>query len=434
MARGRKALKFQPIAGAADVLKRLQQQQASFNPSSTDDLTSMPPPPVPSSSRIIHSTAEPDTPPPHPGSISYDTPSAIPELDHNLEMSPLSSPFTPITPRDSEPPISRRPYKHIVIPEVPETPEYMVPFTPHTPSPYVIPTVPENPECMQALGLPLPQRFNNEDPAPWPRLRAARSEQSNGDDLFSAADNVLDMIHEKFGHGGIGKFLDVILTCRDDQRRTIPLRNWSMVQRWLQGRTSVRAFDNVKKMYDHKYSYPTSKASLKSEREYHFSPFAELGSLHYTRILISSWATRVVGNRLYKDIGDLTKDIGRDTYGFDSDRDLTSRLRASTLNSKDVMEFDMKSYIQQLKERAPTVWFITECMAASRYKGVTIVKKMRPHPLVSPLFLCSTLSNLIYRYKLQLYLRLLSQEIVALLGTFPSCLEYFILHANLMLV
>ncbi|KAE9402026.1 hypothetical protein BT96DRAFT_918501 [Gymnopus androsaceus JB14] len=69
----------------------------------------MPPPPVPSSSCIIHSTAEPETPPPHPGSISYDTPSAIPELDHNPEMSPLSSPFTPITPRDSEPPISQRP-------------------------------------------------------------------------------------------------------------------------------------------------------------------------------------------------------------------------------------------------------------------------------------------------------------------------------------
>ncbi|KAE9390497.1 hypothetical protein BT96DRAFT_925868 [Gymnopus androsaceus JB14] len=69
----------------------------------------MPLPPVPSSLRIIHSTAKPKTPPPHPGSISYDTPSAIPELNHNPEMSPLSSPFTLITPRDSQPPISRRP-------------------------------------------------------------------------------------------------------------------------------------------------------------------------------------------------------------------------------------------------------------------------------------------------------------------------------------
>jgi hypothetical protein len=120
------------------------------------------------------------------------------------------------------------------------------------------------------------------------------------------ADEILDLIHKKFT-GGIGKFLDVIFTCHGPNR-SVPLRNRSMVQHWLQGKSTIRVVDVVKKIYDHKYSFPSSKATLRSERNHHFSPTADINSLHYARVALSSWSLRLVGNRLHKGIENLTTD------------------------------------------------------------------------------------------------------------------------------
>ncbi|KAE9394068.1 hypothetical protein BT96DRAFT_828278 [Gymnopus androsaceus JB14] len=149
-----------------------------------------------------------------------------------------------------------------------------------------------------------------------------------------------------------------------------------MVQSWLQGKTKIRAFDNVVKMYNHKYSYLTWKAGLITERENHFSPTIELSSLHYTRVAISSWAVCLVRNRVYKGIGNLSTSHSSDAP------DIIAWFTANTIEQKDLMQFNMKLYIEQLKQRDPCLWYITECMAASRKKGVTYVKKLRPHPLI----------------------------------------------------
>lgn len=239
----------------------------------------------------------------------------------------------------------------------------------------IIPEAPQLPSYMQKdVSI---QTFTDMDPAPWPNYRAIPKSKSE-DVLTGGADKILEMISNTFGQGGIGQFLDIILTCCDDKSRTVPIQRRQMVQSWLQGRSTIRAFDNVLKMYNHKYSYPSCRTSS-SEREYHFSPTVDLSLIHYTRIAISSWAVRLVGNRAHKGIGTLM-------HLSETDRsdglDVVTWFTASNVQHKDLMQFDMKTYIEGLKQCEPVIWYLTKCMAASQWKGIVVTKRIRPHPLV----------------------------------------------------
>ncbi|THU75810.1 hypothetical protein K435DRAFT_622286, partial [Dendrothele bispora CBS 962.96] len=138
--------------------------------------------------------------------------------------------------------------------------------------------------------------------------------------------------------------------------------------------------DNVRKIYDHRYSYPSSKATLKPERAHHFSPSVDLNSLHYARIALSSWFLRVVGNRLHKGIDLLTTDPDDDDPNYDPD--FQTRLPINSLEIKHLKSFSMKDHAARLKKRDPANWYITECMAASQRKGIVLVKRIRPHPMI----------------------------------------------------
>ncbi|THU96622.1 hypothetical protein K435DRAFT_664083 [Dendrothele bispora CBS 962.96] len=260
--------------------------------------------------------------------------------------SPLDSPF-PDTPYDLEKasrPVKRT-YTRIETPNIPDLPDFL-----------------------SESSIP---RYDTGSPAPWPLFKPVSVPEESD---VEKADAILDLLRKKFT-GGIGQFLDVILTSHQEIH-AVPLRNWAMVQKWLQGRSAIRVLDNLQKIYDHKYSYPTSKAQLKSEREHHFSPSVELSSIHYAQVAISSWALCLVGNRLHKGIKKLTFDPE------DDESDFHTRLPAGSLQPKHIESFSMKKCIERLKRQDTAVWFITECMAASRQKGKAIVKKIRPHPMV----------------------------------------------------
>ncbi|KAK7450181.1 hypothetical protein VKT23_013064 [Stygiomarasmius scandens] len=259
-----------------------------------------------------------------------------PAFMHTLS-SPLDSPF-PSTPLDTEPPANRpkRIYNHIQIPVIPDIPPWM--------SESIIPASTDN-------------------TVHWPSFKPIR----HPEDTDSAkADDILDLIRTKF----------VGLTC-EGPKRLVSLRNRSMVQNWLQGRSLIHAVDNVDKIYNHRYSYPAAKAELKSERNHHFSPSVELSSIHYAWIAISSWALRIVGNRLHKGVGDLTIDLDDK-----DDPNFRTRVPIRSLQPEHIKSFSMKRHVERLKKRDPAVWFITECMAASRCKGSVVVKRIRPHPMI----------------------------------------------------
>ncbi|KAF8216823.1 hypothetical protein K438DRAFT_1559418, partial [Mycena galopus ATCC 62051] len=100
------------------------------------------------------------------------------------------------------------------------------------------------------------------------------------------------------------------------------------------------------------------------------------------RPCLSSWATRLVGNRAYYCVGKLTQK----QHGHRNRRHLRAQTNARTENAEVVewedMEFGMQEFAVQYEKEDPFLWYLMECFTASRKKGQVIVKKTRPHPVI----------------------------------------------------
>ncbi|THU76017.1 hypothetical protein K435DRAFT_879841 [Dendrothele bispora CBS 962.96] len=81
---------------------------------------------------------------------------------------------------------------------------------------------------LQPSLLPRPR-----SPVQWPSYKRVRIEEQTD---VEKADEILDLLRSKF-NGGIGQFLDIILSSTASKHSL--LRNGSMVQYWLQGRSSI---------------------------------------------------------------------------------------------------------------------------------------------------------------------------------------------------
>ncbi|KAJ7871949.1 hypothetical protein B0H14DRAFT_2344903, partial [Mycena olivaceomarginata] len=112
-------------------------------------------------------------------------------------------------------------------------------------------------------------------------------------------------------------------------------------------------------------------------------PHPNLSEIRYAHPCLSAWATRLVGDRIYYQVGKLARKNRTDTRN-------RRHLRVTTnkrTNSKDVIEWeDVAFSVEELaalyRKEDEFLWYLTECFAASRKGGKVIVKKIRPHPII----------------------------------------------------
>ncbi|KAJ7488649.1 hypothetical protein B0H11DRAFT_1720338, partial [Mycena galericulata] len=100
------------------------------------------------------------------------------------------------------------------------------------------------------------------------------------------------------------------------------------------------------------------------------------------RPCLNAWATRVVGDVIYRRIGRLAKK--------NDDPDSRTHIRAPTSGRKEGAkvvtwedtQFTIQSLAEQYREADRLVWYITECFCAPCVKGAVVIRKRRPHPSI----------------------------------------------------
>ncbi|KAE9383526.1 hypothetical protein BT96DRAFT_1032452 [Gymnopus androsaceus JB14] len=86
-------------------------------------------------------------------------------------------------------------------------------------------------------------------------------------------------------------------------------RHCRTLKAFLQGRTKVKPVEIVKKIYGHRYSYPSYKSSQKEVQSLLcFHPSMPPKDINYACPSVSTWATQLVGKHVEKSMQDLTHD------------------------------------------------------------------------------------------------------------------------------
>jgi hypothetical protein len=182
----------------------------------------------------------------------------------------------------------------------------------------------------------------------------------------------------------LGEFLEILfynpsrLSGEPDPRGSCHAK---AVSRFLQGRNKIKMSNIISLIYKHKHSAPSPASPLYSERHASFSPSVSPGEIFHARPSLFSWATNLVADRVHHEIHTLTV------------KDNISHLRASTngrhpdrvnlVTWEALGRFSIPVLCEKYKTRAPVSWYLTESMSASRKNGIVILKKRRPHPIVS---------------------------------------------------
>ncbi|KAJ7470888.1 hypothetical protein FB451DRAFT_1135186 [Mycena latifolia] len=137
--------------------------------------------------------------------------------------------------------------------------------------------------------------------------------------------------------------------------------------------------DLIELLYDHPQSRP--KRKYPDQVAAAFSPHKPLDDIRFARPCLSAWATRLVGNEVYRRLGRLAQKS--------DDPDSRTHVRATTNGRKegakvatwDHMKFTIQGLVDQYRAEE-LVWYLTESMAAPRKKGVVVIRKRRPHPVI----------------------------------------------------
>ncbi|KAJ6447710.1 hypothetical protein C8R47DRAFT_999288 [Mycena vitilis] len=97
---------------------------------------------------------------------------------------------------------------------------------------------------------------------------------------------------------------------------------------------------------------------------------------------MNAWATRIVGDEAYRRIGLL----GAKTDDPDDRTHMraTSNGRVEYANVADWkhMDFTMQGLADKYSQTDPFIWYLLECFCAPRVKGVVVIRKRRPHPII----------------------------------------------------
>ncbi|KAJ7814827.1 hypothetical protein B0H14DRAFT_3090066 [Mycena olivaceomarginata] len=139
--------------------------------------------------------------------------------------------------------------------------------------------------------------------------------------------------------------------------------------------------DIIPLIFNHPRSHPKKRDT--DQHSASLSPSKPLSEIRYARPCLSAWATRLVGDHIYYQVGKLARKSRTDTHS-------RRHLRATTnkrTNSKDVIEWeDVAFSVEELaglyRQEDEFLWYLTESFAASCKGGKVIVKKIRPHPII----------------------------------------------------
>ncbi|KAF8198167.1 hypothetical protein K438DRAFT_1584379 [Mycena galopus ATCC 62051] len=136
----------------------------------------------------------------------------------------------------------------------------------------------------------------------------------------------------------------------------------------------------IKLLYNHYKSRP--KKNDTNQYSAAFSACRPLSKIRCPRPCLSSWTTRLVGNRTYYYVGKLAQK----QRGHRTQHHLRAHTNGRTENAEVVewedTEFGIQELTVQYEKEDPFLWYLMECFAVSHKKGQVIVKKTRPHPVI----------------------------------------------------
>ncbi|KAJ7865740.1 hypothetical protein B0H14DRAFT_3597939, partial [Mycena olivaceomarginata] len=192
----------------------------------------------------------------------------------------------------------------------------------------------------------------------------------------------MDDVLTTYGFESLREFLSVLFHPRkrgEKDHRTKSHRQ--TVSAFLKGQSKITMAHIIPLIFNHSRSRPRKRDT--DQHSAAFSPSRPLSEIRYARPCLSAWATRLVGDHIYYQVGKLARKSRTDTRS-------RRHLRATTnkrTNSKDVIEWeDVAFSVEELaalyRQEDEFLWYLTECFAASRKGGKVIVKKTRPHPII----------------------------------------------------
>jgi hypothetical protein len=213
-----------------------------------------------------------------------------------------------------------------------------------------------------------------------------QSQQSDEQKLADKFERMEALLKDS-GFDSVGEILEVLfynpsrISGESDPRGSF---HGKAVSRFLQGWNRIKMSDIIILIYGHKHSAPSPSSPLYSECHAPFSPSVSAAEIFHTRPSLFSWATNLVATHVHQEIDQLSR-----TNGPGGE----NHLRASTNGRRPdhfklvtwqaLGKFNISALCDKYRVHAPVSWYITEFMAASRKGGVFIVKKRRPHPIVS---------------------------------------------------
>jgi hypothetical protein len=117
---------------------------------------------------------------------------------------------------------------------------------------------------------------------------------------------VLDFIHEQ-GFQSLSHFLDIffLLPAQHEYGDPHSQQYIRSVSSFLTGNDTFNACHLIERLYNHPSSQLGYSSARKEERQLAFS--LTTTHIHYARLVLSSWALRLVGEKIYKEVRILTK-------------------------------------------------------------------------------------------------------------------------------
>ncbi|KAF8210685.1 hypothetical protein K438DRAFT_1569424, partial [Mycena galopus ATCC 62051] len=182
-----------------------------------------------------------------------------------------------------------------------------------------------------------------------------------------------------YGFPNLGDFLRVLFHPRtrgEPDKRSKSHRQ--AVAAFLQGPSTFKMADFIELLYNHNKSRPKK---TNPDHAAAFSPLNPLNEIHCARPCLSAWATRLVGNHAYFRVGKLArKGAGRNRRHL---RAATNgRTEKTDVVEWEDVEFTIEDLATQYQREDPFMWYLTECVSASRKRGKVVVKRTRPHPII----------------------------------------------------
>jgi hypothetical protein len=280
-----------------------------------------------------------------------------------------------------------RSYVKKTIVQVPETADYITRFLPSAPNSLLLSSQDQPPESSPTTLLSplLDSPFHELGylSGSSSQLRMIQSPQDDTQRLASKFRRMEELLKDS-GFDSVGELLKVLFynpsrtSGESDPRGTFHVK---AISRFLQGRNKVKMSDIITLIYKHKHSAPSPGSPQYSERHAPFSAAVSPAEISHARPSLFTWATNLVADHACHEIYGLTgKDdhvhLRASTNGRHPDR--VNLVTWSALGN-----FSIASLCEKYKSRAPVSWHLTESMAASRKNGIVVLKKRRPHPIVS---------------------------------------------------